>query len=322
MAFEFPSLDSLLNKPAPSAGLKRVGITGAGGLIGKRLTTVLTAQGVTVTPIATNYKSGDYSPVDPASMEGLDVVIHLAGENVASGEGPLGFLGRWSDAKKSKIMESRVEGTAALVAAMAGLKKKPKALVTASGLGYYGYTDPAMVFDETSGRGSGFLADVCERWEAETVRASAMGVKTAVIRFGVVLSPLGGAVAKLFPLFFLGVGGVLGSGQQPFSFVTLNDAVRAVLFVAEKRGALAGPINVCSPSPCSNADFTAAFGAALGRPTVFPLPQAVGSVVFGQMGDEMLFNGQRAVPSKLTRAGFKFQDVEINAAMKSCLQDN
>ena len=237
MAFEFPSFETLVGKP-PSTGLKNVGITGAGGLIGKRLSAVLTAQGVAVTPIATNYKSGDYSPVDPEIMEGLDVVIHLAGENVASGEGPLGFLGRWSDAKKSKIMESRVEGTVALVAAMKGLKKKPKALISASGVGYYGYSDADTVFNEQSDRGSGFLAEVCDRWEGEATRANAMGIKTAYLRFGVVLSPLGGAVAKLFPLFFLGAGGVLGSGMQPFSFVTLNDAVRAVLFVAEKRGSL------------------------------------------------------------------------------------
>lgn len=306
-------------------GLKKVGISGAGGMVGKRLTSELEAQGVSVTRITTNYRQEDYAPVDLGAMEGLDAVIHLAGEGVASGEGPLAFLGRWSDNKKTKIMKSRVEGTAAMVDALAQLKKKPKVFISASGVGFYGYSKPSAstpAFTETAPKGAGFLADVCERWEAETNRASQLGIKTASVRFGVVLSPRGGAVAKLFPLFFSGAGGNLGSGQQAFSWVTLRDAVRAVQFIAEKKGAVAGPINVSSPAPCTNAEFTSAFGAALGRPTLFPLPEAVGGLLFGQMGEEMLFSGQRALPAKLTKAGFSFVDTDIFSGVKACLKES
>lgn len=325
MQFSIPDFSTVFAPASAGAkganGVQSVAISGAGGLVGKRLTAELTKNGVTVTPIATNYRSGDFSPIDLDALEGVDVVIHLAGENVASGEGPLGILGRWSDSKKAKIMESRVEGTAAIVDAMSQLKRKPKAFITASGVGYYGYKDFDQTFTESSARGEGFLADVCERWEAETQRAASLGIKTSSLRFGVILSPLGGAVAKLFPLFFLGGGGVLGSGDQPFSWVTLKDAVRAIQFVAEKKGGLTGPINVTAPAPCTNADFTRALGEALGRPTIFPLPEAVGNILFGQMGQEMLFGGQRAMPGKLTKAGFDFEDTDIFSGVKACLAD-
>lgn len=199
------------------------------------------------------------------------------------------------------------------------MKKKPKVFVCASGVGYYGYNDQYTKFTEKSRKGDGFLAEVCEAWETEANRASSLGVRTANLRFGVVLSPLGGAISKLFPLFFLGAGGTLGSGEQAFSWVTLNDAVRAVSFVLTS--SISGPVNVVAPEPCTNLEFTKAFGAALGRPTIFPLPQVVGNVLFGQMGDEMLFGGQRATPSKLDQAGFKFESTNIVEGVKACLKE-
>ncbi len=300
-------------------GVKTVAITGYSGMIGTKLKKELESSGVTVNRIVTNYPKNDYSPIDMSALEGADAIIHLAGENVASGEGPLGFLGQWSDSKKEKILKSRVDGTAAIVDAMKTMKKKPKVFICASGVGYYGYSDQESTFTEKNGKGDGFLAEVCEAWETEANRASSLGVRTANLRFGVVLSPLGGAIAKLFPLFFLGGGGVLGSGEQAFSWVTLKDAARAIDFVLNS--SISGAVNVVAPNPCTNEEFTKAFGAALGRPTIFPLPEVVGSVLFGQMGEEMLFGGQRAVPSKLEKAGFKFESSDIITGVKACLKE-
>lgn len=300
--------------------VKTVAITGYSGMIGTKLKKELESSGVEVNRIVTNYPKNDYSPIDLTVLEGADAIIHLAGENVASGEGPFGFLGQWSDSKKEKILKSRVDGTAAIVDAMKTMKKKPKVFICASGVGYYGYNDQESIFTEKNGKGDGFLADVCEAWETEANRASSLGVRTANLRFGVVLSPLGGAVAKLFPLFFLGGGGVLGSGEQAFSWVTLKDAARAINFVLNS-SSLSGAVNVVAPNPCTNKEFTQAFGSALGRPTVFPLPEVVGSILFGQMGQEMLFGGQRAVPTKLEKAGFKFESSDIITGVKACLKE-
>ena len=163
-------------------------------------------------------------------------------------------MGRWTDNKKKKILESRVKGTSALVSAISKLKSKPKTLISASAVGYYGYNDAETIFDDISNikKGQGFLADVCERWETEVYKAKPLGVRTVTARFAVILSKNGGLVQKLFPIFFLGTGGRIGSGTQAFSFVSLNDACRAIEFALENKK-IEGPINVSSPEPTDNA---------------------------------------------------------------------
>ncbi|CAM9838297.1 unnamed protein product [Heterosigma akashiwo] len=193
------------------------------------------------------------------------------------------------------------------------MKRPPKVLVCASAVGYYGYTAGAAELAEGAPRGEGFLAEVCERWEA-AARPAAAKTRVVNLRLGVVLAREGGALAKLLPIFSLGAGGNLGSGAQYFSWVSLRDVVRGILFALETK-TLAGPANLTAPRPCTNAEFTAALGRALNRPAVVPVPEFAGKIIFGQMGEEMLFGGQRVLPGALTAKGFQFEDTEIGEAL-------
>merc|ERR1719329_346892 len=305
-----------------------IAVTGSTGLVGTALCSLLEdkydAKIIKLVRNKARANNDDCIYWDPSSgviedsnaLSGVDAVVHLAGENVASGDGPLAFLGIWSDSKKQKIMNSRVDGTKLIVDTIKSLPKKPKVLISASGIGYYGYTDPTSLFDESSGQGEGFLAEVVDQWETEALRSP---TRTVCLRLAPVFSGKAGILAKLIPLFNLFAGGVIGSGNQAFSWVTLNDTVRAIEYILfnSKGSSLKGPINVCSPNPATNADFTSAMGAALGRPTIFPLPEFVAGNVFGQMGQEMLLGGQKAVPKKLVGAGFTFEDTDLTGAIKS-----
>mmetsp|Transcript_7780 Transcript_7780/g.12315 ORF Transcript_7780/g.12315 Transcript_7780/m.12315 type:complete len:351 (-) Transcript_7780:178-1230(-) len=289
----------------------KVAVTGSSGLVGKALCEALAAGGAEVIPVART--GGGGGMFDLSALEGTDAVVHLAGEGVASGEGLLAATGRWSEGKKARILASRVEGTAEVAAAVAGMKRPPKVLVCASAVGYYGYTAGAAELAEGAPRGEGFLAEVCERWEA-AARPAAAKTRVVNLRLGVVLAREGGALAKLLPIFSLGAGGNLGSGAQYFSWVSLRDVVRGILFALETK-TLAGPANLTAPRPCTNAEFTAALGRALNRPAVVPVPEFAGKIIFGQMGEEMLFGGQRVLPGALTAKGFQFEDTEIGEAL-------
>lgn len=310
---------------------KTVAITGSTGLVGKALVDSLLAKGCTVRRITTGqlptikddkqeYYKWDPSrgALDPNVFKGCDAVVHLAGENIASGslESPFALLGAWTDAKKAKILSSRVEGTKLVVDTINNMQpsSRPKVLVSASAVGYYGYNSD-KVFDENYGQGDGFLAQVVREWESEALKCS---IRTVCTRLGVVLSPDGGIVSKLKPIFKLAAGGNLGNGNQGFSFVSVEDTVNAIQFAIENRS-VAGPINVCSPQPVTNAEFTQAMGKAVNRPAIIPVPEFVGNIVFGEMGREVLFGGQKAVPNKLTSAGFKFQDVDISSTLDRLL---
>ena len=260
--------------------------------------------------------------INSQSLEGTDAVIHLAGENVGSGssESITGRLGAWTDAKKERILNSRRDGTALLVKTIQGLKNPPKVFVTASAVGYYGYDEGATTFDESGPLGKGFLAEVTRVWEAEAQKLSGKrGIRVVNARFGVVLSKEGGIIKKLFPIFQLGGGGVIGNGQQYLSWVSLRDAVRALRFLLESPK-LQGPVNVVAPQPATNAEFTSAMGKALFRPTILPFPAPAAQLLFGEMGNEMLLGGQRAVPKKLEAAGFEFEDPDILSGVRSALQ--
>jgi len=319
--------DSSQNSPVR---IQSVAITGATGLLGTELVKSLESKNIKVYRITTRKSTREndifWNPIEntisnPDVLETVDAVINLAGENVASGEGALAFTGRWTDSKMKKVIDSRVFGTKLLVDTFKTLKSKPKIFLSASAVGYYGFTDSSQIFDETSKKGEGFLAEVSDRWEQEALKAESIGVASTCLRFSVILSPAGGVVGKLFPLFNLFLGGIIGSGQQGFSWVTINDAVRAIEFVLlEKSSALKGVVNVAAPEPCTNEDFTKAFGSALKRPTLFPLPEFAAKLVFGQMGEEMLLGGQKVVPSRLTKAGFKFDSEDIQSAMVKILQ--
>lgn len=267
------------------------------------------------------------SVIDPAVLSSMDTVIHLAGENVASGLGPLGFLGLrpWTAEKKAEIVNSRVGPTKAIADAVAACDT-PTTFLAASGIGVYGddfVGDDAATADESTDVSNkpGFLAQVSREWEAATEDADCKKNRVVNLRMGVVLSKKGGALAKLYPIFFLGGGGNVGSGQQYFSFISARDAARAYVHMLNTPS-LKGPVNVCTPDPCTNAEFTSAFGKVLGRPTILPFPGFAVSALFGEMGEEMLLGGVKAVPNKLLKSGFTFESPTITEALQSAVNEN
>lgn len=236
---------------------------------GKELSAKLQSRNIKVIQITTNTKvSGDnvisWDPSNgqissPERLEGVDAVINLAGENIGSGEGPLAAIGRWSPSKKEKILSSRVNSIRLLAATFESLKKKPKVFLTASAIGFYGCDDSSVLFDESAPRGKGFLADVCVAVEEETNKVQKLGIRAVPLRIGVNLSTKGGIIQKLSLPFKFGLGGIIGNGQQGFSWISTEDCVRGIEFVLDN-ASLNGPVNVVAPSPVTNAEFTAAFG--------------------------------------------------------------
>ena len=264
----------------------------------------------------------------PTVAAELDAIVHLAGENVATGKGPLGFLGlrAWTAAKKEAILNSRTIPTAALARVVAETPK-PQTFLSASGVGAYGDNfigNTREAVDESADISSsgGFLAEVSRQWEAAAAVAAETGENRVVnMRFGVVLSKQGGALAKLYPVFFLGGGGNVGAGDQYFSFISARDHARAIVHTLETPS-LEGPVNFVAPEPCTNAQFTKAMGKGMSRPTFLPFPGFAVKLLFGQMGQEMLLGGVRAIPGKLEKSGFKFQHPTIDLAVQSALDEN
>jgi uncharacterized protein (TIGR01777 family) len=250
--------------------------------------------------------------IDPAAVEDFDAVVHLAGESID---------GWWSEAKRHRILESRRRGTALLARALAVARRKPRVLVAASGVGYYGLAagSAAAPVDERAPLGGGFLAQVAAEWEAAAEPARAAGIRVVHLRLGVVLARAGGVLARLYWPFFAGLGGPVGGGGQLVSWVARDDAVRAIE-AAIARQELAGALNVCAPQPCTNAHFMAALGAAMHRPALLPLPALAVSALFGQMGEETLLASTRALPAKLLAAGFNFEFPGVESAMAEAVK--
>ena len=244
-----------------------------------------------------------------ARLEGMDAVVHLAGESIAEG--------RWSDEKKKRIRESRVKGTTVLSEALANLKHPPKTLISASAIGYYGSRGD-LILTEQSAPGNDFLAGVCLEWERATESASQQGIRVVKARFGVILSADGGALKKMLPPFRMGVGGRIGSGKQWMSWIALDDVVAGIAF-AIKNEALAGPVNFVAPKPVTNAEFTKALGKALSRPTIFPIPEFGVRLAFGEMADALLLSSQRVEPAQLKNAGYEFEYFELVSALNHLL---
>jgi uncharacterized protein len=294
----------------------RIAISGASGLVGTALIPALEAQGHEVTRLVrTAPRTGEIEwhpnqdEVSPTKLEGFDVIINLAGENIAGG--------RWTDEQKRKIRDSRVNGTHLLSEAMAKMERKPRAFICASATGIYGDRDDE-VLDEQSESGGGFLAGVCREWEMACDLAVKAGVRVVNLRFGPILAREGGMLAKLLTPFKMGMGGKVGSGKQFISWVSLEDSVNAILLAINDES-MRGPLNVVSPNPVTNEEFTKTLGHVLNRPTALAMPAFAARLAFGEMADEMLLTSQRVMPKRLSAVGFQFKYPELESALRHYL---
>lgn len=293
-------------------------VTGGTGFIGRRLlsrlpgATVLTrdpdhARRILppgVTPFHWDPAAG---PPAAEAFDGVEAVFNLAGEPISA---------RWTDERKNRMRESRVTGTHNLVEGMRGLDTRPKVLVSASAVGFYGNRNDETL-DESSAPGRDFLADLCRAWEAETARAAEIGVRPVCLRLGIVLGRQGGALAKMLPPFRLGLGGRLGSGRQWMPWIHVDDVVGIALHVVEK-SEVSGPANAVGPAPATNAEFTRALGSVLHRPTIFAVPEAALRIATGEMS-AILLSSQRVFPRVAERSGYTFRHPTLEGALRAAL---
>jgi uncharacterized protein len=295
-----------------------IAVSGASGLIGAALVPVFAAEGHRVRRLVRGVPNADANElhfsigsdrVDPAAFERLDAVVHLAGESIASG--------RWTTQRKERILASRVEGTRALCRLLARLEHPPKVMVCASAIGIYGHR-PGETLDETSPPGRGFLADVCREWEAATAPAKDRGIRVVSTRLGMVLSSRGGALASMLLPFRIGLGGRIGDGRQYWSWISIDDAVGAIHH-AIMTDAIDGPINVTSPNPVTNAEFTRTLAGVLHRPALVRVPAIAARLAMGQMADELLLADARVVPRRLIESGYAFRHESLEAALRHVL---
>lgn len=296
----------------------RILVSGATGLIGSALVRHLTTGGDEVTRLGRSQpRPGEaairWDPaagtLEPADLEGFDAVVHLAGESIAGG--------RWTAAKKARIRDSRVRGTGLLAESLARSTSPPRVMLSASAIGFYGNRgDEAL--DEDSPPGSGFLAEVCRDWEAAARPALEAGIRLVHLRTGLVLSPAGGALAKMLLPFRLGLGGRIGGGRQYVSWITLDDEVEAIRHVL-LTDSLAGPVNLVAPGPVTNRELTRALGRVLRRPTLLPAPSFALRIMLGEMAGALLLSGARVLPRRLLDAGFRFRDPELEGALERLL---
>ncbi len=280
-------------------------VSGSSGLVGSALIPHLEASGHRVLRLVrTSPKSDLERRWDPetgelaaADLEGIQAVVHLAGENIASG--------RWNEAKKNRIRSSREDGTRLLAQGLAELQTPPGVLISASAIGYYGNRGEEIL-NEESPPGADFLAETCIAWENAARPAADAGVRTVYVRIGIVLSADGGALAKMLFPFRMGVGGVIGSGDQYMSWISLSD-LAGIINHALNTQTLQGPVNAVSPAPVTNREFTKTLGGALSRPTLFPMPAFAARLAFGEMADALLLSSTRVLPARLQGTGYVFQ---------------
>jgi uncharacterized protein (TIGR01777 family) len=296
-----------------------VAISGASGLIGTALTASLRTDGHRVLRLARGGVTGgdaigwdpEAGRIDAPALEGIDAVVHLAGEGIGEK--------RWSDEQKQRIRESRVRGTAVLAAAVASRERKPRVFVSASAIGYYGDRGDEIL-TEQSPPGDEFLSEVCVAWEAETRPASEAGVRTVIIRNGIVLDPHGGALANMLLPFKLGIGGRQGSGKQWMSWITLADEVGAIRHAIDN-DSVRGPANLVAPNPVTNADFARTLGHVLRRPTVLPTPLLPLKLRFGgELVEALLLGSQRVAPTELAATGYEFGSPTLESGLRSMLR--
>ena len=253
-----------------------------------------------------------WDPSRPLPLEiasGFDAVIHLAGESI---------VGRWTAAKKQRILNSRIQGTGHLAEAVAKVSPPPRVFISASAIGFYGNRGDE-VLRENSSPGSGFAAEVVRQWEAATQPAASAGIRTVQMRCGVVMSGDGGALPKMLTPFRLGLGGRLGDGHQWWSWVSVKDVVGAIQHTLNTES-LSGPVNTVAPNPLTNAEFTRTLASVLKRPAIFPMPAFAVKLIFGEMGEELFLFSQRVEPAKLVASGYRFQHPDLKNALREILR--
>jgi uncharacterized protein len=295
-------------------------IAGATGLIGTALRDALKGKGYEMLFVSRSEPKNEnfvqwsmedgFRDEDLPRLEGLDAAINLAGESIS------GL--RWTEEKKKAIRESRVQGTRRLIELFARLKQPPKTFIAGSAVGFYGDRGDE-VMTEASTAGDTFLSEVCKEWEAESRRAEDLGIRTVLLRTGIVLSKDGGALGTMLTPFKFGVGGVVGSGKQWMSWVSLDDEIRAIVYALENEN-IRGAVNVTSPNPVTNEEFTKTLGDVLYRPTFLPLPEFAVNLVFGEMGDALLLDSTRVVPKRLEDNGFEFKYPKLKEAIEAAVK--
>ncbi|MEY4656224.1 MAG: hypothetical protein RL073_451 [Actinomycetota bacterium] len=294
----------------------KIVVSGASGLIGTQLVAKLSQSGHEVirlvrrspkaSEIQWNPKSGT---LDAAALEGADAVIHLSGAGIGDK--------RWSDGYRKEILDSRTDTTALLAKTIASLSRKPSVFLSGSAIGIYGARNDEQL-TEVSTHGTGFLAEVCEQWEAAAKPAVDAGVRTVYLRTGIVLSPKGGALKKLLPLFKLGVGGKFGNGKQWQSWISIDDEIGAIEHLLTAN--VSGAVNLTAPNPVTNAEFTKVLASVLKRPAIVPVPTFAPKLLLGgELADALLFTGQRVIPAALNASGYSFKHTTLESALRSLL---
>ncbi|NUS02622.1 MAG: TIGR01777 family protein [Nonomuraea sp.] len=293
-------------------------VTGASGLLGTALTGALRDEGREVVALVRREPAGPgesfWDPaagvIDRAALDGAEAVVHLAGAPIADR--------RWSPARKRELVRSRIDGTRLLADALRGLGSPPEVLLSASGVDFYGDTGSRVV-DEEQGRGTGFLPELCERWEREAERASEAGIRVVRLRTGLVLSRHGGALGRMAPIFRLGMGAPLGTGRQYWSWISLDDWVAATLHILKNRE-IVGPVNLVSPSPVTNAEFTRTLGKCLGKGTMpIPAPAFALAIGIGEFARAGLLPSHRLTPAKLLDSGYGFTHTRLDEALRAVI---
>lgn len=300
-----------------AGAIGRVAVTGATGLVGSELCPLLSSGGSQVLPLVRRppQRTGDvfWDPdrgeIDAGALEGLDAVIHLAGESVAGG--------RWTKARRARILRSRIDGTRVLCEALLRLRRPPRVLVCASAVGFYGSRGDELLTEE-SVPGKGFLPDVALAWEAAATQARRGGIRVVHLRIGIVLTPRGGMLGRLLPLFALGLGGRAGSGRQWISWISLDDLLGVIQRVAFD-DTFAGAVNATAPRPVTNAEFARTLGRVLRRPAILPAPAFAIRAALGAMGQHLMLEGNRVLPARLQERGFAFAHSELEGALQHML---
>lgn len=295
----------------------RILVSGSHGLVGKALITALPPDGHEIVRLVRDKPSGaaevEWHPnegrLDASALEGIDAVVHLAGESIASG--------RWTNEKKRAILDSRVKGTALLSNAIAQVSRPPSVFVSASAIGYYGNRGDE-VLTEKSAPGNDFLANVCVEWENATRLAIEKGIRTVHTRFGIILDANEGALGKMLTPFQMGVGGRVGSGKQWVSWISIEDVVNGLISVIGDKS-VSGPVNFVAPNAVTNAEFTKVLGHVLSKPTLFPVPAFGVRMAFGEMADALLLSSQRVKPVVLEERGFRFKWPTLEPALRHLL---
>ena len=296
--------------------LRKVLVSGSSGLVGSALVPALTSGGYEVTRLVRSGSSGQgrlawdpTTPLAPATLSGFDALVHLAGESI---------VGRWTEEKKRRIVDSRVLPTRYLAEAAAKTLPSLRVFICASAIGYYGDRGDEILREDSS-PGARFSSELCVQWESACKATVAAGIRTVNLRLGIVLSSTGGALKRMLPPFRLGVGGNMGSGRQWMSWVDLDDVTAAIVHIL-KTESLHGPVNMTAPNPVTNAVFTKTLASVLSRPAVFPMPEFAARLLFGQMAEELLLASQRVEPAKLLAGGYKFLRADLQQSLQAILR--